>query len=152
MRVYGDMSVYPDYAQRLQRQAQGLAVCFMGPASRESIPELFATTDVLVVPSLWYENSPLVISEAFAASVPVVASRVGALAEKVRDGVDGLLFPMGDARALASALQELAEQPDLLEGLRTGIAHAVTRDQHVSHMEGIYASLVAPSSQREQVH
>ena len=152
VRVYGDLAVYPDYAEGLQQQARGTPVCIMGPASRESIPELFATTDVLVVPSLWYENSPLVISEAFAASVPVVASRVGALAEKVRDGVDGLLFTMGDARALARALRELAEQPDLLEGLRTGIAHAVTRDQHVSHMERIYASLVAPSSQREQVH
>ncbi len=64
-----------------------------------------AETDVLVVPSLWYENSPVVIQEAFAAGVPVIASDVGALPEKV--GSAGWLFPVGDANRLQELLKDI---------------------------------------------
>ena len=60
--------------------------------------------DVVVVPSIWPENSPFVIHEAFLAGVPVVASRIGGIPELVEDGRNGLLFPVGDADRLASLI------------------------------------------------
>lgn len=150
VRIYGDLAAYPDYGASLRRRAQGLGIRFMGAAAREQVPALLAETDVLVVPSLWYENAPLVVTEAFAAGVPVVASRVGALQEKVRDGVDGLLFPMGDAAALAGLLRQLAATPQLLERLRPQVRPQATRERHLDHMEQEYRALIAGASLVEQ--
>ncbi len=70
------------------------------------------------MPSLWYENSPLVIQEAYALGVPVVASRLGALTEKVVEGVTGRLFTPGDSADLARVLAELIAQPEQWAALR----------------------------------
>ncbi len=142
IRVYGDLAAYPGYAGPLASEALGTPVRFMGPAPRDSVTEILAGADVLVVPSLWYENSPLVIAESFAAGVPVVASDLGALPERVDGG--GLLFPPGDADALAGVLLRLVEQPGLLEELRTSLFDRTlpARSAHVDEMEAIYRELV----------
>src|SRR5690606_13863108 len=59
----------------------------------------------LVMPSIWYENFPRTLVEAYACGLPVIASRLGAMAELVRDGETGLLFEPGDAADLARKLQ-----------------------------------------------
>ena len=66
-----------------------------------------------MVPSLWYECSPIVIREAFLASVPVLASGHGGMAEAIDGGVNGLLFRPGDAADLAAQLRRLLEEPGL---------------------------------------
>lgn len=140
--VCGDLSAYPGYAQRLQASAQGLPIHFSGLVAREDVPDVLARSDVVVAPSIWYENAPLVLNEAYAAGVPVVASRLGALAEKVEDGVTGLLFPRGDAAALAGVLERLTHEEHLLERLRSGISPVRTWEEHVAHMERVYNALV----------
>ena len=72
---------------------------------------LIARAGALVVPSLWYEGLPMVVVEAFAAGTPVIASRIGALAELVADGETGLLVEPGDPDDLARALARLAGDP-----------------------------------------
>jgi len=69
---------------------------------------------VLVVPSLWLENSPLVIHEAFLAGVPVVGARTGGINGLVSDGTNGLLYEPTSAAELGAALQRLIDQPELL--------------------------------------
>jgi glycosyltransferase involved in cell wall biosynthesis len=105
-----------------------------------------ADSDVIVVPSVWYENSPVVIQEARAAGVPVVASGHGALTEKVRHDVDGLLFPPGDVVALRQALWRLVDEPDLLPRLRQNIPPPMDMDRHVQELEALYHNLVAKRS------
>lgn len=133
--AYGDPNAYPEYARQLP------ATMLKGSASRDSVPDILATSDVLVVPSLWYENSPMVIAEAHAAGVPVIASDLGALPEKVGDG--GLLFPPGDAAALASALRRLVQELGLLDRLRDNVKRQVrpSRADHVDEVEAIYREL-----------
>jgi glycosyltransferase involved in cell wall biosynthesis len=121
LRVHGqlDQPMFADYIATLRTAAsadQRVTLPGEYPAARTS--EVFADMDVLVVPSLWYENTPFVVLEAFAAGVPVVASRLGGLAEVVRDGVNGVLFRAGDARDLGAVLQRLAADPDAVRGLR----------------------------------
>jgi len=77
----------------------------------------YADIDVLVVPSIWPENSPLVIHEAFLSGVPVVASDIGGIPELVRHDENGLLFPAGDVQALHSALLRLVREPAQLAAL-----------------------------------
>ena len=93
------------------------------------------------MPTLWYEASPTVIREAFAAGLPIVASAIGAPGRMVRDGVDGLLFAPGDAAALRRALLALAEQPALLPRLRAGVAPPRTVADHVAQIEAIYQQI-----------
>jgi GT2 family glycosyltransferase/glycosyltransferase involved in cell wall biosynthesis len=92
-----------------------------GPIPPEDVPRALSEIDVLVVPSIWPENSPLVIREAFLAGVPVVATRIGGIVELIEDGVSGLLVEPGDSADLRRVLQRLIDEPALLPALRAGI-------------------------------
>ena len=80
LKIFGNPDVFPDYTAELRALAAGLPVRFMGAFDRERTAEVYAQIDVLVVPSLWLENSPLVIHEAFMAGIPVVGARIGGIA------------------------------------------------------------------------
>lgn len=141
LSIYGDPSIFPNYARSLAGAADPANTKLLGVLQRQDVGRVLAQTDVLVVPSLWYENSPLVIQEAFAAGVPVVASNIGALAEKVRPGVDGLLCPPGDVEAWRETVQRLAEHPNEIARLRSGIQSPLTFQEHVTRLEELYAQL-----------
>jgi glycosyltransferase involved in cell wall biosynthesis len=82
-------------------------VLFGGPLPRPEVRERIASAEALVVPSICYEGSPMVIAEAFAAGTPVVASRIGALDDLVEDGRTGLKATPGDPDALARQLDRI---------------------------------------------
>jgi glycosyltransferase involved in cell wall biosynthesis len=76
----------------------------LGSQPGEAVRGEMSRAMALVVPSIWYENFPRTIVEAFASGLPVIASRIGALADIVRDGETGLLFEPGDPRDLADKM------------------------------------------------
>ncbi len=82
-------------------------VSFAGPYRNEDVPALMRSVHWMVIPSIWWENSPLVIQEAKAMGVPILASNIGGMAEKVRDGVDGLHFIAGSAMDCASKIESI---------------------------------------------
>jgi glycosyltransferase involved in cell wall biosynthesis len=98
--------------------------------------------DWVVVPSIWWENSPLVIQEAFLHGRPVICSDVGGMAEKVTDGVNGLHFPAGDPAGLARVLAQAAANPDLWALLRSQIPSIFSMDEHIAALEHLYTSLL----------
>jgi glycosyltransferase involved in cell wall biosynthesis len=77
----------------------------LGVLSSENVLDEMRQASALVMPSIWYENFPRTLVEAFACGLPVIASHIGALAELVEDGVTGLLFEPGNASDLAEKLQ-----------------------------------------------
>ncbi|WP_374441005.1 glycosyltransferase family 4 protein [Stella sp.] len=87
----------------------------------EDVAAILAGVDWVVVPSIWWENAPLVIEEAFHHGRPVICSDIGGMAERVRDGVDGLHFRAGDARALADTMMQAAGEPGLWHRLAGAI-------------------------------
>jgi glycosyltransferase involved in cell wall biosynthesis len=104
------------YREEIVRDLQALPhVIFHGEA--DSLTP-YEDIDVLVVPSLYVETGPFVVLEAHAAGVPVVGSNLGGIAERVVQGRNGLLFPVGDAGALAEILVRLWRDPVQLEQLR----------------------------------
>ena len=107
------------------------------------LPRLLADVDWVVVPSVWYENAPLVIQEAFQHGRPVICSDIGGMAEKVTDGVDGLHFRAGDARDLAATLQRAVTSPGLWERLSAGIQPVHGLETHVNTLQDLYSRLVA---------
>jgi glycosyltransferase involved in cell wall biosynthesis len=139
--IAGDESFDPPYVARMRAQAVP-GVRFLGRLTREQVWETLAQVDVAVVPTLWYETFSFIVSEAFAAGLPVVASRLGPLADRVRDGVDGLLLPPGDVAAWRTALQRLISDPALLARLRANVRPPLTLEEHTEQIEALYTRLV----------
>lgn len=145
LTIYGSAAADAAYFADLKRRAQGLRVRFAGALQNSAVPAALAQVDALVVPSLWFENWPLVVQEARLARVPVIASRIGGLAEGVRDGVDGLYFAPGDAVALALALRYVAAWPQRLREFALAAPLPPTMASHEAALAAIYAGDPAPA-------
>jgi glycosyltransferase involved in cell wall biosynthesis len=143
LQIWGNPAAFPDYAGRVRALLADPDAQFKGTIANERVGEVLADSDVVVVPSLWYENSPVVIQEARAAGVPVIASGHGAMAEKVRHEVDGLLFTPGSAAALRQAIQRLIDDPDLLARLRQSPQPPMDLPDHVQQLEAVYDRVLA---------
>lgn len=113
-RIHGFLDWNPDYVAQLRRAAHGLPVEFAGGFGPGESARILAELDVVVVPSLWPENAPMVILEAFRAGVPVVAARVGGIPELISDGVWGATYEPHSAADLASELAKLISDPERL--------------------------------------
>jgi glycosyltransferase involved in cell wall biosynthesis len=142
VRIFGDTATFPSYVAELRRAAAGLPIRFLGRFERGNVAAIYAELDVLVVPSLWLENSPLVIHEAFMAGVPVVGARIGGIADLVTDGVNGLLYPPESSAALADALTALARDRRRLEALAAVRSPVTSLADDAGHWEQTYLSLV----------
>ena len=148
VRLHGDPSAFPSYVGRLRAAATGLPVRFMGPFDRERAGEVYGDLDVLVVPSLWAENSPLVIHEACMAGVPVVGARQGGIPELVTDGVNGLLYDAFSPSALAAALASLLEDRGRLARFRAALPAVKTADEDADWWQERYRRNLENGAQR----
>jgi glycosyltransferase involved in cell wall biosynthesis len=106
--VAGDGSDRP----RLERQVGGKRITFLGQADTSDVPDLLRAACAVVVPSRWYEGQPRVILEAFAAGVPVLASRIGGLPELIEEGVNGHLVDPADERGWRDAMDSVADEEE----------------------------------------
>lgn len=137
--VFGSPAAFPDYSAELKAlAADNPAIRFRGAFDHARIGEILAQLDMLIVPSVWYENSPVTIREAIAAQVPVIASRIGSLPEKVRDGIDGLLFKVGDAGDLASKMLQIVQRPEQIVEFRRQMSPPDDIRKHIERIEEIY--------------
>ncbi len=110
-----------DDGSTLIGDAQGArGLVFRGQLAHEDTVQAIADARAVVVPSRCYEVFPRVVVEAYSAGTPVIASRLGSLAEVVVDGQTGLLVAPGDADALAVAMRRIAESPSLRRDLGDG--------------------------------
>jgi glycosyltransferase involved in cell wall biosynthesis len=117
-------------------------VTFAGGYSAEDLPALLARTDYVVVPSIWWENSPLVIQEAFLHRRPVICSDIGGMAEKVADGTNGLHFRAGDSDSLADVVEGAVSTPGVWKRLHDGIEGVHPMDEHVERLSELYEDLL----------
>ena len=119
---------------------RGLVV-HAGPYARDELDARMAEVGWVIVPSVWWENAPLVILEAFRRGRPVICSGIGGMAELVHDGIDGLHFRPGDPRALAALLRRAAAAPDLWAQLRANLPEVPTVEDTVARHLQLYAEL-----------
>ena len=117
LQVFGPLTHNPSYIRRLRALAAPTEVELAGRLRRRDVHRTLAEVDLLVVPSVWYENSPLIILEALAMRTPLLVSDLGGMAELVEEGVSGFHFRVGDAGHLASRIRSVIEDPGLLEAL-----------------------------------
>lgn len=143
VEIHGGLDTFPEYASRLARLAEGLPVRLCGAFDPSRAHEIYDRFDLLVVPSTWPENSPLVIHEAFMAGVPVAGSAIGGIPGLVSHGVNGVLFEPGSAASLASALRPLIDEPARLEALAACVPDVKTIDEDAREWEARYEAAVA---------
>ena len=155
LSIFGDHTNQPaafqaEFLARVEKFGNNIA--FHGAYNNADVDELMAEVDVVVVPSIWWENSPVVIQEALRNGRPVVCSNVGGMAEKVVAGEDGLHFQVGSPRSLANVLKNLAANRELLgrlgQGARRPRPDAAALDQHLRlyrEVKGMPVAIVAPS-------
>jgi len=142
LTIYGDPERFPQFTAQLQRQVAGDPhIRFCGVFTHRRVAQVLAALDVIVVPSIWYENSPNTILEAFATQTPVVTSDLGGMAELVQHEENGLLFRVGDPTDLGRQLQRLIDEPDLLPRLKKGIGPVKRVEQEITELIEIYESL-----------
>ena len=153
LRVWGrDRGVETEGLKTLARNLPGAAgerVEWMGEyRNQDIVPDVFNRCDAIVVPSIWAENSPLVIHEAQQARVPVITADYGGMAEYVHHEVNGLLFAHRNPESLACQMQRLADDPELarrlgsLGYLRSVDGNVPDMRDHALAVEKIYAELV----------
>ena len=94
------------------------------------VVEQMAWAHLLVVPSLWPENHPLVVEEAFSTGLPVAASRIGGLEEMLGRGRYGALFEPGDEQGLGRALQSFLDRPEIISRISSALPRprSIVRD------------------------
>jgi glycosyltransferase involved in cell wall biosynthesis len=142
LNVYGTFDPEGDeHHAELQALAEGAQVNFKGRFDNSRLSEVYADIDVLVVPSVWYENSPITIHEAYLTETPVLASDIGGMAEFVKDGVDGLHFKVGDPGDLAEKMERFVDEPDLVERLSGDFMRVKTLEENGEEMEARYRAL-----------
>ncbi|HET8892609.1 MAG TPA: glycosyltransferase family 4 protein [Gaiellaceae bacterium] len=110
--------------QRVTELGVGSRVRFLGPQPRERVLDLLRAADASILSSSW-ENFPHTVVEALAAGTPVLATATGGVAEVVRDGVNGLLVPVGDPAALGDAVARYFADGVLRERLRASAVESV---------------------------
>ena len=148
--VVGDGPLREELLGLAERVGIRERVWFLG--YRADARALVGLMDVLAVPSLT-EGSPLIVLEAMAAGVPVVASAVGGIPDQVRHGEEGLLVPPDDPGALGDALggllRDLARAHRLGEAGRRRTENEFSHDALVRRIEGVYRSALDGKSARE---
>jgi glycosyltransferase involved in cell wall biosynthesis len=142
LRIYGHFDpINNEYHRALAWKSKDIPnIKFMGPFN--DVREPYSNIDVLVVPSITYEGYSLVVQEAFAAKIPVIASDIGALNEFVKHMVNGLLFRVNDPEDLAEKMRIIVESPTLLKQLIDGIPIPKSVGDYATEIEKIYETVV----------
>ncbi|MBD5802544.1 D-inositol 3-phosphate glycosyltransferase [Azoarcus sp. Aa7] len=139
LKIYGRSEDFPDYVRKLKSLAgDHKAIEFCGTFPNSEIAQIFVDIDVLVVPSLWYENSPLVLYSAQAARCTVVASNLPGIADVIHGDVNGLLFESGNSSDLARQLLRLLNEEGLLQRLGAQARAPKSTEKYVDELLAIW--------------
>ncbi|MDI3475590.1 MAG: hypothetical protein PWQ95_1318 [Thermococcaceae archaeon] len=141
LRIYGNYDPKSSYVRKLFSKIQGKSnIYFLGKYDDPKVP--FSEVDILVFPSISYENCPLVLAEARATKTPVIASNLGAIPEFVEDGKTGLLFEPGNLQDLYEKIMAIIENPELIEKFKANIKPPKSMKEHAKEIESLYISLI----------
>jgi glycosyltransferase involved in cell wall biosynthesis len=140
LHVWGDATASREYVASMQH---GANVSFAGMFREEEKPNVFASMDVLLVPSIGLESFGLAAREAMASGVPVIATAGGALGELFAHGTCGAFFPAGDAAALRAILRRLIDDPSILDRWRARLPKPKRDAVHAGEIERVYESVLA---------
>ncbi len=147
LKLYGSVEQFPQYVETLKSLvskagAAGASVSFLGTFPNDQLGSILEEIDVLVVPSRWYENTPLVMQSALATLTPLIVTDLGGMSELVKHGENGLLFKLNDYHSLQQQLTAVLEDRDLLAKFSYNIKPERTVGEMVDDIESVYEELL----------
>lgn len=138
LRIHGSLEAHPEYAQQLvARAGDDDRISFEGEFKPTELGAVLDEIDLLVVPSIWYENTPFTVLEAQMMGLPIVASDLGGISEIVKHGENGYLFEVGSPDALAQVLKDVLADPEQLRPLGAG-GKVGTLEENLVDLERLY--------------
>jgi len=135
LSIYGNIGIQKRFLETKN-------IIFKGAYDNNNINEVLNDIDVLIVPSIWYENAPLVIQEAFLAGIPVITSDIGGMAELVKDKINGFTFKVGSCEELEILIKNISNNPIILNNLVNSRDMVVDIEDDVKEIIKIYEKLI----------
>ncbi|KQT82832.1 glycosyltransferase [Aurantimonas sp. Leaf443] len=150
LRIHGNLIGQTEGFNKRFEEAQKAHpfLTYAGPYANAAVHRLMGECDYVVIPSKWWENSPVVIQEAYSIGAPILCTGIGGMAEKVPDGISGLHFRLGDAADLLRAMR-LATDPRNAAKLRAGIPAVTNAGDMAGRYVAFFALAIAGAEQRE---
>jgi len=142
LHVYGPSDQDPLHMSKLKASAGDHAVSFRGTFPKEQMADVLAELDFLVIPSRWYENSPLVLLNALASHTPVIVSDVEGMTEFVEEGKNGYVFSRGNTNDLERVLREILAEPSRARDMSGTTEYVRTTRIMVEDVLPVYESVM----------
>jgi glycosyltransferase involved in cell wall biosynthesis len=146
LSIYGspDQDSYMNELLRLSSRANHIKFC--GTFPREELPARLSEFDVLVIPSRWYENSPLVLLYALATRTPVIVTDVKGMSEFVKDGFNGYTFKKNSVEHLTTIMQKIVDDPSSVERLSQNAVYTKDVSDHADDVFELYKAALGGQS------
>jgi glycosyltransferase involved in cell wall biosynthesis len=141
LHIFGPADQDPEYMSKLKKKSDGFAVFFRGTFPKEKMTDVFLELDFLVIPSTWYENSPLVLLNALASHTPVIVSDVEGMTEFVEEWKNGYIFSRGSIDDLTRVLETIIKDPEKARGMSRTTAYTRTTKTMVEEVITIYNAM-----------
>jgi len=150
--IYGLIGKNNDFYQECQRftSAHGLSVEFKGAIPHQEIFGTLSRYDLLCLPSLFSEMSPLVIQEAFKTGTPVIGSEVPGITEEVKNGINGFIFPFDDADALRTIFAGILNDPGVIRELKKNIVPPRNFEEVSRETMAVYNEIAGSNNSAEK--
>lgn len=147
LHIYGAESQSPAYVQAMRERSTNFPVFFMGTFPTEQMRSVLDKLDFLVIPSTWYENSPLVLLDALASHTPVIVSDVDGLTEFLELDKNGYVFARGSVDDLERVLLKIVQQPELSCKMSEHTEYKRTTRDMAEDVVGVYKSIIKTNVQ-----
>jgi len=144
LKIFGDPSFDLAYFEQLKKRAmENPKIEFCGKYSYEEMPRILENLDLVAVPSIWWENSPLVLLRSLAHNVPAIVSNLGGLTEIVKEGENGFIFSVTDfdsknIRTLSDIIRLISDDPTILNDVKTRIRSPSRIEEEAFEYEILY--------------
>jgi glycosyltransferase involved in cell wall biosynthesis len=143
LKIFGRGDERDPYVKELVNLAKNDdRIEFCGTFDYSELPEIMAGISIIVIPSSYKENFPLVMQNSLAYHKPVIASNVGGMPEVIKDDVNGFLFEQENEEQLARIIHKISQNPEIIKRLKNGIKLPPRIEGEALHYENIYRNLL----------
>lgn len=142
LKIYGHYFDHQEYYQSLKKLASQKKILFCDAYRYEDFQQILDELDIVIVPSIWWENSPLVLLRSLAHKVPVIVSDLEGMTEIIKDGKNGFVFNVGNADSLAKVLEKIGQDPTILNTIKNTIISPPRIEEEAFEYEAVYNKLI----------
>lgn len=140
LKIYGNYDPLSKEFAAARSRITNPNVKFMG--RYDDVRQPYSEIDILIFPSIWYENRPLVLTESIITRTPVIAANLGSIPELIIDGVNGLLYEADNSQDLYNKIMMFVRNPELVERLKGSPGRIKTVQDEAEELESIYREVL----------